>query len=134
MVGVGVRIENGVDMVDSEPEGLVAEIRGGVDQNAFFPEFKKHRGPQPFVARIIRSTDFAVAADHRDAHTCTGAQDKYGSWLRVIRHSGAFGSFAAVGGDDTRLVLFAFRRGRGSPGFVHDLDKPEAKLGQAIFE
>src|SRR5579871_1602691 len=74
MVGMGVRIENGIQPGNPLPDGLCAKVGGCVDQYAAPPVFQHDRGPCAPVMRIAGSADEALAADGRNTHGCAAAQ------------------------------------------------------------
>lgn len=77
MVGVGVGIENGVDSWDFFSQGLEAEVRAGVDDDAFAVYLEPGACSRSFVARVARAADGAVAADEGDSTGGAGAQDRH---------------------------------------------------------
>ncbi len=105
VVGVGVGVENGVDMLDAVMECLVAEIRTAIDENSFFAQAKENRRTQPFVPRIAGSTYFAAAADHGNAGAGSGAENEDRGMLEGFEHLLRFASLAAIWSDDKRTVV-----------------------------
>ena len=67
MVHVIVGQEYGIQVTDVFPQHLRAEIRSGIDEYLESTVFHQRGGAQAFVARVLRETDRAVAADDRYA-------------------------------------------------------------------
>ncbi len=108
VVRVGVGDQHGIDARQGVLQGLLAEVRGGVDQQPepVMPEVDA--GAQPPVARICRSADGAVAADQGHAGGGAGAEKE-----RFGRGVGADGGHGAevLGGAGAWA-----QRARGSKG------------------
>ena len=68
MIGMGVREQNRVELFQADAEGLLAEIGRRINQQAMAIMFDEHRRAQPLVARVIRQTSLALAADRRHAN------------------------------------------------------------------
>src|SRR5215469_13251949 len=65
VIGVRVRVQDGIEALDSEPESLVAEIGRCIDQYSLLAQPEKDRRTKPPVARIAGSAHRAAASDHR---------------------------------------------------------------------
>ena len=67
VVGVGVRVEDGVDAGDVGAQGLGAEVGRGVDQHIFAGVLHQHGRAEAVVARICGGAGGAGAADGGDS-------------------------------------------------------------------
>ena len=67
MVRMTVRNKDAVQRCDVRTQALLAKIGASID-NQPPPRMLHHNaGTQPVIPRVLRSADFAVAADRRDA-------------------------------------------------------------------
>src|SRR5437588_2620558 len=73
VIGVGVSIENRIELADLLTDGLLTEIRSGVNEYSLTVIFHQHRGPGATVARIRRMAHGTVTADGGHTHRCTAA-------------------------------------------------------------
>ena len=78
MVGVGVRIKDGVEVGDTRAKALGAEVRGGVDDDVFAREIQPDGGAHAVIARVVGGADIAVATNRRNADAGAGAEDSEG--------------------------------------------------------
>ncbi len=69
VVGVGVGEQHGVDAFDLGVEGLLTEVRPGVNDDDAFAVANDDGGAQTAVARVRGPADFAVAPDGGNADT-----------------------------------------------------------------
>ena len=74
MVPVVVGEENRVQMADTFPEHLLAEIRAGIDQDRPSGKFYEDGAAQAIVPRVLRPAHCAGAADDGYALRRPGAQ------------------------------------------------------------
>jgi hypothetical protein len=78
VVGVGVGIEDGVEIGYSGAEGLGAEVRGGVDDDVFAGEVEPNGGAEAVIAGVGGGADVAIAANGGDADAGAGTEDSKG--------------------------------------------------------
>src|SRR6266404_3632185 len=74
VIGVRVREQNRGQMLEAYAKCLLAKVRRGIDEDVLTPMFDQHRGAEPVVARVIRQTGVAFAADGRNADGCARAE------------------------------------------------------------
>ena len=79
VVSVRVGVEDGVQGFEPRPEGLLPEIRRGVDQHVPFrlalPKMNHDGRAQSLVTRIVRPANRAGTSDRRHADACTRPKD-----------------------------------------------------------
>src|SRR5271157_1445915 len=63
VIGVAVRVEYGVDLPDALTDGLLAEVRRGVNEDGVSVPLHHHRGTRAAIVRVCRRAYAAVAAD-----------------------------------------------------------------------
>ena len=73
---------HGIDIADIFPERLAAEIGSGIHHESALGRFDVNGRTRPLIARIGRSTHWAITTDHRHTLRCTGAKEGNGE-LRV---------------------------------------------------
>ena len=76
VVSVRVSEEHRVDPVQTDGQGLQAELRGRIDQHNVIIESHDSRRASAAVAHIVRSADGALAPDDRDAVRGAGAEKR----------------------------------------------------------
>ena len=76
MVGMRMGEEHGIDLPDPVCDGLLAEIGRGIEQDGDATQAQVEARTQAPVARIGRSADGAVAADHRHAGGGAGTEEE----------------------------------------------------------
>lgn len=74
VIGVRMRVEDGVDLVDPLAQALGAKIRRGIDHNPHSRGANENRGAQSIVAGVFRSAHGTFAADHGDPVRGAGAE------------------------------------------------------------
>src|SRR5215469_1126955 len=74
VVGVGVCVENRVEMSNASAQGLLAEVRGSVDDDVAAIVREQHRGARALVVQIGGVADIALAGESRNAHRSARAQ------------------------------------------------------------
>ena len=100
VIGVRVRVKNGIEARDTKAERLIAKIRRCVDQNSLFIQAKEYRRTKPLIARVSGRANRAAATDHGHAYAGSGAEHQDGRVLELFEHLLGFRSFSAVGRDD----------------------------------
>ncbi len=75
MIIVAVGKEDGIDVSEILAKSLFAEIGRGIDEESHAVGTDKHRGAQPFVSRIFRSTDPASAGHFRNTFRSATTED-----------------------------------------------------------
>ena len=78
VVGVGVRVEDGVELSDVFAQGLFAKVGRGVDENVAVVVGEQDGGTGAAIAGIGGMTDGAVAGDGGNAHRGAAAEDREG--------------------------------------------------------
>lgn len=68
VVGVGVGVEDGIDVADFFAQNLFAEVRAGVDEDTMVFPLNGGGGAQAAISRIRRGADVAFASERGDAH------------------------------------------------------------------
>src|SRR5712691_58753 len=82
MVGMSMRQQDRIEAVDAGAQCLLAEIRRGIDDHVL-PVAREQQGrAEPFIPRIIRTANAAVAAQRGNAHGCAGSQNRNLEWSR----------------------------------------------------
>ena len=71
---MAVGVNGGIEAGNGGPEGLGAEIRGGVDNDAEVFILEPSRGAETPIPGVGGSTDPAVAGQHGDTLGSTGAK------------------------------------------------------------
>ncbi len=75
MVGVGVRIKDGMDPRDLIFEEELSEVRRGIDDEVALGGVDKDAGSSAVVVSVEGTADMAVTAEHGDAVTGAGAHE-----------------------------------------------------------
>jgi len=75
VVGVAVGEEDGVEAIEADAEGLLAEIRSGVDDDVLAVAREKQGRAQAIIVGIGGGADAALARERGNAHGGTGAED-----------------------------------------------------------
>jgi len=75
VIGVTVRDQHGVEMLQSITQSLLAKVSRGIDDHGLPGVFDQDRDAQTLVPRIVRSAGLAVAGDRRHASRCAGAEE-----------------------------------------------------------
>src|ERR1700679_3880260 len=80
VVGVVMRVEDGVYAGDSVAQGLLAEVWAGVDEDGagltfFAYPVNDHRRPQPLVMRVRAGANRTAAPERGNAHGGAAAQE-----------------------------------------------------------
>ena len=80
MVGMRMGVKDGINPRNSLAQGLLSQVRRGVDQEAFWSVaplgLNPNGGTKPFVFRIFRAADFAIAVDQRNAGGSSASEDR----------------------------------------------------------
>ena len=103
VVGVAVGEQDGVEAIEADAEGLLAEIGCGVDDDVLAVARKQEGGAQAVIVRIFRGADAAIACERGHAHGGAGAEygDFYGSGghfrTKLYRRGGEVGKFTGGG-------------------------------------
>src|SRR5262249_21996067 len=63
MIGVRVSEQNRIELLEADPQGLLAKIGGSIYQDIVASMLDQHRRAQSFVPEILGQTGLAVAAD-----------------------------------------------------------------------
>jgi len=84
VVGMTVRQQYSVEAFQSDPQGLLTEVRRSVNQHVPAAAGDQHRGTQPLIARIVRLAHAARASERGDAHGSTRSKDR--DFYRSGRH------------------------------------------------
>jgi hypothetical protein len=92
VIGVGVGIKDGIEVVESGAEGLVAQVRRGVNEDAGGAELEQDRGAEAFVAWVGRVAHLARAADHGNAYAGAGAENEDGGPVELRLYATQFWS------------------------------------------
>src|SRR5438034_829108 len=79
-----VRQQYSVEAFQSDPQGLLTEVRRSVNQHVPAAAGDQHRGTQPLIARIVRLAHAARASERGDAHGSTRSKDR--DFYRSGRH------------------------------------------------
>ncbi len=74
VVGVGMGIEDRIDLRDVLANGLLAKIGGGVNEHRLTAELEQDRRAGSAIVRIGRMADRAAAPNGGHAHRCAAAQ------------------------------------------------------------
>jgi hypothetical protein len=74
MVGVGMREEDGIDMVESDRQRLHAQLSRRIDQQHATLMPHNGRGPASLVPRVGRAADVTGASDYGNAAGRAGAE------------------------------------------------------------
>jgi hypothetical protein len=72
VIGVAVRVKNGVEPIQLFAHGLKAEVRRGVDDDIVTVECEKDGWPGALVARVGGFADSTMASERGDAHGRAG--------------------------------------------------------------
>ena len=99
VVSVVVGEHCGVDKVNPFPNQLKPKFRRRVNKEGPLGRFNRDTAPTTVVFGVVGITDLAVAPDHRDANTCSGAQQH-----QVPRGGISHSSIAFVGGRIVGIV------------------------------
>jgi hypothetical protein len=84
VIGMRVCEQNRIDAFDTSAQGLLAEIRRGIDENAVILELDVNGRTEPLVARIIRAANGAMTA--YCGHTYAGARTEHRDAERFHGH------------------------------------------------
>src|SRR6185295_15798418 len=75
VIGVTMRDQNGVEMLQTGAQGLLTKVSRGVNNNCLPGVFNKHRNAQALVTWIVRRARFTVARNGRNPGGCAGAKE-----------------------------------------------------------
>src|SRR5437660_6643190 len=75
VIGMTVRDHDGVEMLQSITQSLLAKVSRGIDDHGLAGMFDQHRDAQAIITRVVRGTGLAVAGDRRHASRCAGAEE-----------------------------------------------------------
>ncbi len=75
VVGVAVREQNGVKAFQSNAEGLLAEVRRGINHDVLAAARDQYGRTQPLIVRIVRLAHAAGAAERGNTHGRAGAEN-----------------------------------------------------------
>src|SRR5207249_2729621 len=88
MIRVTVGVQDGIEVIDPMPEGLLSEVAGGVHQNLARVPFQKNGGTEPPIAGIVGNADATTATDDRHAGRGPGSQKSdFHAWSPRRRRS-----------------------------------------------
>ena len=73
VVGVAVGEQDGIEAVEADAEGLLAEVRRGVDHDVLSVAREQQGRAQAIVVRIFRGANGALASQGGHAHGGAGA-------------------------------------------------------------
>ena len=76
VIGVAVRVKHGVKVANMLADGLLAEVRSGIDEHAFAAVLDQNGRPGTAVVRIAGVAHGAVASDGRNSHRSAAAQHR----------------------------------------------------------
>ena len=62
MIDMAMRDQNGVEVADLCPQGLLAKIDRCIDQNLFVAMFDQDRNTQALVTRVVGQTCLTITA------------------------------------------------------------------------
>src|SRR2546428_1120582 len=75
VVGMTVRDQHGVEMLQTITQSLLAKVSRGIDDHGLPGMFDQYRDAQPLIPRIVGGAGLAVAGDRRHASRCAGAEE-----------------------------------------------------------
>ena len=112
VVGVGVRVENGVEAGDMFAESLGVEVGSGVDEHGVAGVFNEDGRAGTAVVRVSGGANGAGAAEGGDTHRGSAAQERQGGGHRIGIIGQWMGVRPGVGGS-LALAVAAWRRRSG---------------------
>src|SRR5215831_11761795 len=89
VISVRMGVHNCIDSGDIFPQCLNAKFGAGIDDPAEIVGLNVYGGTHPIISRILRPADRTIAANRRNSHRCTGAEesDRKHSVKRASRYA-----------------------------------------------
>ena len=67
MIGVAMRDQDRVEMLQASSQGLLTKVSGSINDDRLAGVFDQHGYAQAFVALVVGRTRLAIARDRRNA-------------------------------------------------------------------